>query len=96
MYRYGACERARTWSTLADDGRVWDRFTGEASEPAPDELRALADLSLVNELDVAEHQPGFLDRHGDFFRRLAADWAPLLGAPVTAEARRVLGIPRDT
>jgi hypothetical protein len=41
-------------------------------------------LSLVDELDVAEHAVGFLDRHGDFFRRLAADWAGLLGPTVTA------------
>ncbi|NEM07590.1 hypothetical protein GCU54_16445 [Geodermatophilus normandii] len=91
VYRYGACERARTWSTLADDGRVWDRFTGEVSEPAPDELRAFADLSLVNELDVAEHSPGFLDRYGDLLRRLAGSWEPLLSPAVVADARQVLG-----
>jgi hypothetical protein len=91
VYRYGACERARTWSTLGDDGRVWDRFTGEFSEPAPDELRAFADLGLVDELDVAEHSPGFLDRYGDLVRRLAGAWEPLLSPAVAADARRVLG-----
>ena len=70
---------------------MWDRFTGEPDEPAPDELRALADLSLVDELDVAEHSPAFLDRYGAFFRRLAASWESLLSPAVSADARRVLG-----
>ncbi len=91
VYRYGACERSRTWSTLAEDGRVWDRFTGQVFDLAPDELRAFADLSLVNELDVAEHSPGFLDRYGDVLRRLAGSWEPLLSPAVVADARRVLG-----
>ncbi|SFU09429.1 hypothetical protein SAMN05660657_05621 [Geodermatophilus amargosae] len=30
MYRYGACERARTWSTLADDERVWEPLLSPA------------------------------------------------------------------
>ena len=59
----------------------------------PEEARAFAELSLVNELDVAEHSSGFLDRHGDYFRRLTVGWTPLLGTAVVEEARRVLGTP---
>jgi hypothetical protein len=59
----------------------------------PEEARAFAELSLINELDVAEHSSGFLDRYGDYFRRLTVGWAPLLGTPVVEEARRVLGTP---
>ena len=57
----------------------------------PEEARAFAELSLVNELDVAEHSSGFLDQYGDYFRRLTVGWAPLLGTAVVEEARRVLG-----
>jgi hypothetical protein len=91
VYRYGACDRHRTWGELAATRRVHDRFTGGAVVLTPPDARDFAELSLVNELDVAEHAPGFLDRHGDLFGRLAADWAPLLGPAVTAEAHRVLG-----
>lgn len=91
VYRYGACDRKRTWTSLAEDGRVCDRFTGESHELAPDELRAFADLSLVNELDLAEHSATFLDQHGDFFRRLTSFWEPVLSPAVCADARRVLG-----
>lgn len=90
VYRYGACDRRRTWGALAGTRQVHDRFTGETDVLTPGEAQAFAELSLVNELDVAEHAPGFLEQHGDFFRRLAADWAPLLRSPVVAEAHRIL------
>jgi hypothetical protein len=93
VYRYGACDRGRTWGAFPSTRRVHDRFTGRAVVLSDDEARAFAELSLVNEIDVAEHAPGFVDRYGDFFRRLTADWAPLLRPAVTAEAHRVLGSP---
>jgi hypothetical protein len=91
VYQYGACDRRRTWKSLADDGRVWDRFTGTSHELTPTQVRAFADLSLVNELDVAEHSPTFLEQYGDYFRRLATSWEGLLTPAVAAEAARVLG-----
>jgi hypothetical protein len=91
VYRYAACDRAKTWRELPATGQVWDRFTGEAEDLTPDDLQEFADLSLVNELDMAEHAPGFLERHGDYFRRLTTAWTPILSSAVTAEARRIVG-----
>jgi hypothetical protein len=91
VYLYGVCDRKRTWGTLADTGRVWDRFSGTSEIVEEGQLQAFADLSIVNELDVAEHSQEFLGRSGDYFRRLTAAWAPLLSAPVLADARRVFG-----
>jgi hypothetical protein len=91
VYRYAACDRARTWCDLPATRRVWDRFTGTAEDLADDELRAFADLSLVNELDVAEHAPGFVENHGDYFRRLTAAWQDLLSPAVLDDAHRVFG-----
>jgi len=91
VYRYAACDRAKTWRELPATRRVWDRFTGTAEELGDDALRDFADLSLVNELDVAEQVPGFVDEHGDYFRRLTASWQELLSPAVAAEASRVFG-----
>lgn len=91
VHRYARCDRDRTWDGLAATGLVHDRVTGAAERLAGADLRHLADLSLVNELDVAEHAPGFLERHGAYFRGLAEAWSPVLSPAVTAEARRVLG-----
>lgn len=91
VYRYGACDRARTWNTLADTARVRNRFTGGSEVLDESALQAFADLSLVNELDVAEHAHGFLDQHGAYFRRLIQTWSPLPSPSVLADAHRVFG-----
>ncbi|MGY1715483.1 DUF6817 domain-containing protein [Geodermatophilus sp. SYSU D01106] len=91
VYRYGGCDRRRTWDSLAATRTAHDRWTGTAEVLGDDDLRAFADLSLVNELDVAEHDPSVLDRYGGLLRRLAESWRPVLGPAVYAEARRVLG-----
>ncbi|RBY94359.1 hypothetical protein DQ244_03280 [Blastococcus sp. TBT05-19] len=88
VHRYGACDRGATWAELATARRVHDRHTGAVEDLDGDRLRAFADLSLVNEIDVAEHAPGFLGQHGPYFRQLTEDWAPVLSPAVLAEARR--------
>lgn len=91
VYRYGACDRKRTWNTLADTGRVWNRFTETSEILDGAKLQAFTDLSLVNEFDIAEHSADFLDRYGNYFRRLTTAWAPMFSAAVLADARRVFG-----
>ena len=91
IYLYGACDRARTWRDLPATRQVWDRFGDRPRSLAPEQVRPFTDLSIVNELDVAEQDPTFRPRHGDYFRGLFASWAPLASPPVLAEARRVLG-----
>ena len=91
VYRYGGCDRGRTWRALPATATVWSRFTGHAETPTPEELRAFVDLSIVNELDVCEHSAEIAARAGDHFRSVFATWAPLASPPVLADARRVLG-----
>jgi hypothetical protein len=91
VHLYGACDRSRTWKALPDTTVVWDRFTGAPLTLGPQQLGPFTDLSIVNELDVAEHDPGFLARHGDYFRTLFASWSALASPAVIADARRVLG-----
>ena len=91
IYLYGACDRSRTWRTLPDTGQVRDRFTGGTLTLTPEQVRPFTDLSIVNELDVAEQDPGFVPRHGAYFRTLFASWTPLASPAVLAEAHRVLG-----
>lgn len=91
VHRYGACDRRRTWSELPRTGRTWDRWTGTAEELDAGQVRDLADLCLVNEIDVAEHAPDVLERHGEYFRRLTGAWTPVLSPAVAAEAHAVFG-----
>ena len=55
------------------------------------DLRAFADLSIVNELDVAERDPAIAERYGDYFRGVFAGWADIASPAVIADAEKVLG-----
>ena len=90
IYLYGACDRSRTWRTLGATGQVADRFTDATHMLSREQAGPFTDLSIVNELDVAEQDPTFVARHGDYFRTLFASWAPLASPAVLAEARRLL------
>ena len=91
VYRYGGCDRGHTWRALARTGLIRSRFTGAVEAPAPRDLRAFVDLSVVNELDVVEHDAAAAARYGDDIRDIVASWAPLASPVVLAEAGRVLG-----
>lgn len=90
VYRYGACDRARTWARLAASRRVVDRFTGEAEDLDDAALRDFVDLSVVNEVDVMEHSAELAARHGAALRALFATWEPLGSPAVMADAGRSL------
>jgi hypothetical protein len=90
VYLYGACDRSRSWRELATTGQVFDRFVRQVRTPNAAQLRSLMDLSIVNELDVIEHDPAVADRHGTYFRELFASWAPLASEQVIRDAQRVL------
>ncbi|MEU8256551.1 DUF6817 domain-containing protein [Micromonospora inaquosa] len=90
VYLYGACDRGRSWPELARTGEVFDRFARHVRTPDEGQLRSLMDLSIVNELDVVEHDPAMLDRHGAYFRELFASWTPIASEQVIRDAQRVL------
>jgi hypothetical protein len=91
VYRYGGCDRGRTWRALGETGLIRSRFTGHVESPLPADLRAFADLSIVNELDVAERDRAIAEKHGDYFRDVFASWAELASPAVLADAERTLG-----
>ncbi|MGO1055513.1 DUF6817 domain-containing protein [Crossiella sp. CA198] len=90
VYRYGSCDRDRSWPRLAATGQVTDRFTGEVHTLAGDRLTEFVDLSIVNELDVIEQDPALLTKHGDYFRELFTAWAPVAHATLRADLRHLL------
>jgi hypothetical protein len=90
VYLYAGCDRGHTWRALPATKLVHSRFTGAALAPPPDDLRAFVDLSIVNELDVAEHDPQAAAKYGDYFRDVFATWADLASPAVTADAQKVL------
>jgi hypothetical protein len=90
VYRYGSCDRRRTWPYLARTGAIWDRFTDEVEMLPAVPLRAFVDLTIVNELDVVEQAPAVAEKHGGRLRELFSAWASAASAAVMADAQRVL------
>lgn len=68
-----------------------DRSTGDSEVLDTEQVQVSADLSVVDELDVAEHSAEFLVRSGDRVRRLTRTWEPILSRAVLADACRVVG-----
>ncbi|GGK85105.1 hypothetical protein GCM10012284_19270 [Mangrovihabitans endophyticus] len=90
VYRYGGCDRGHTWRALSRTGQIRSRFTQTVEAPTAAQLRAFVDLSIVNELDVALHDPAIAREHGDYFRSVFGSWAVLASPAVIMDARRVL------
>jgi hypothetical protein len=90
VYRYAGCDRGHTWRALAGTGLIRNRFTGTTEAPAGADLRDFVDLTILNELDVVQHDPRAA-RHRGYFRELFAGWAGLASPAVVAETARVLG-----
>jgi hypothetical protein len=90
VYRYCAGDRKLTWRDLARTGELHDRFTGTVEPLEPDDLRAFADLSIVNELDLVERDPAIGERFGDYFRDVFGSWSPVASPEVMRDARSVL------
>jgi hypothetical protein len=90
IYRYGGCDRSRTWSELARTQQVWSRFDGSVELLTAAELRDFVDLSIVNELDVVEQSPAIAEKHGHYFQGLFAEWRPLASPQVMVDADAVL------
>jgi hypothetical protein len=71
VYLYGSCDRAATYPRLGEDVVVVkDRFTGEAMTPDLDALRAFAEITAANELDVVRHNADIAEREGAPLRQL--------------------------
>lgn len=85
VYAYGSCDRGFTYPLLTEpQPRLRDRFTGEVSEPSPQQVRDLVELTFANELDVLAHNGDLLTKHGDALRSLFTACKPYASAPAYA------------
>lgn len=90
VYFYASCDRRATYRGVAAGADFADRFTGTRYPPDPAALRAFAEITVANELDVVRANPLFdeIDRAGLY--DLFASWRPLLSASASADVERVL------
>jgi hypothetical protein len=72
VYAYGSCDRGFTYPLLnaGETPKLRDRFTGEVTEPAPQLVRDIVELTFANELDVLAHNEELLAKYGEGLRGL--------------------------
>jgi pimeloyl-ACP methyl ester carboxylesterase len=77
--RYCNCDRQGSYPTfLTDTPSTVDRHTGHRTPLTGSDLRAFAELTIVNELDVFAHAPDLAARHADEAAELFQSWLPLV------------------
>jgi hypothetical protein len=87
VYVYASCDRAAVYPRLDGTPAVnfRDRFRGEFVTLANQELRAFAELTVANELDLLRHDRELAARHGGRLASLFQRMKPLL-SPAAARA----------
>lgn len=79
---YCNCNRGDSYLTFLTDTPVTiDRNDGHKTRLTPTELRAFAELTIANELDVLEHSPEIAARSAQETARLFQTWLPLVSEP---------------
>lgn len=81
VHLYATADRAQSYPTFTGETpAVVDRRTRERTALDRETLRALAELTVANELDVFAHSPELLARHGTRTATVFRSWKPLVGA----------------
>ena len=79
VYFYASCDRRFSYPHLAERaGPFKDRFTGTVLYPPLALRRDFAELTVANELDIAEVSPDFRAQAGQGLLRLFTSWRGLL------------------
>ncbi|MGP4084020.1 DUF6817 domain-containing protein [Streptomyces sp. KR55] len=92
VYFYAACDRTATYPSLANPAAPFhDRFTGAAQTPSLALRRDFAELTVANELDLADHDAAFRERWGGELLALFTRIRPLLSEAAWDDCRAVLG-----
>jgi hypothetical protein len=92
-YLYGACDRERFHPRIgtASQSTFVDRFTNGEYEISEAELRAFCEMTVANELELAEASASFRDRHRAELRRLFARMGGLISDAARDAAAAALG-----
>lgn len=82
VYLYGSCDRARTYPQLGKPVvELQDRFTGQTTIPEQVSMRAFAEITAANELDVIRHNQTIATEHGPALDQLFSRSHRLLSPP---------------
>jgi uncharacterized protein DUF6817 len=91
VYFYASCDRRFSYPHLAQSGGLFrDRFTGTVLCPPLAMRRDFAELTVANELDIANVNPRTRARYGAELLELFTSWKDLLSIPAWHAVRATL------
>lgn len=93
VYLYGACDRKAFYPRIGTDLQLTfsDRFTGKSFGISHSILRDLCELTLANELEIAENSESFRAQYGKSLSGLFENMRGLVSDAGFAFFRKVLG-----
>ena len=93
VYRYASCDRAFAYPQIGRRTGVAfrDRFTMTVEHVPHDDVRAFAELTLANELDLVRHSESFRRTYGPALRSLFARWKCVVHESAYEDYERLLG-----
>jgi hypothetical protein len=92
VYRYGSCDRRFAYPQIGRERpvRFRDRFTRSIEIGDEAAVRAFAELTVANELDVVAHSEAFRRQHGPGMAARFLTWSEVLTAAACADVRALL------
>ena len=92
VYRYASCDRVQTLGQIGHCEPVdfRNRFTGVTEAVGGAELRAFAELTFANELDLVRQSEEFRREHGDAIFGLFTGWDGVVSRSAFGELSRAM------
>ena len=95
VYLYGACDRSYLWPTLGTGAKhigYKDRFTGQYKVLTEEQLSAYCELTVANELEIAQGNAAFVQAQGEDLLRLFTSMRPYLSDAAYKAAEDLLKV----
>lgn len=93
VYRYCACDRNYYWPQFSHskNPEFKNRFTGQLLHLSQKQLREFCELTVANELELANDNESFVNEYGQGLYSLFRAMRPYLSDPANVSVEAVLG-----
>lgn len=93
VYLYCACDRDYFWPQFArsNNPEYKNRFTGQLFYISSQQLKEFCELTVANELEIAQENQAFIDAHGDGLYALFKSMRRFLSSHANLSVESILG-----
>lgn len=93
VYTYCACDRDYFWPQFSSSNsfQFKNRFTGDLLQLTHQQLCHFCELTVANELEIAQSNKNFINTYGEYFLTLFSNMRPYLSAQANLSVQSVFG-----